>query len=88
MKGFRWRVMRAALGLRQSDIAARAQISQARYSLLEREEATPTEGEVRAIETALYLPKETAHALSKIAGMTRRGPLRVGQAKPEASVTR
>jgi transcriptional regulator with XRE-family HTH domain len=61
-----WRVRRAALGFRQSDVAARVNISQARYSLLERGELTPTEEEVRAIDAALTLPKETAEALLAI----------------------
>lgn len=66
MSGFSWRVRRAALGLRQRDIADRALISQARYSVLERGDAEPSDAEKTAIERALQLPGDTARALSAI----------------------
>ena len=50
------RVRRAALGLRQRDVADRAGISQSRYSILERGEATATEEEKRRLEGVLVLP--------------------------------
>ena len=54
------RVRRAALGLRQRDIADRAGISQSRYSLLERGEADATEKEKRNLESVLALPSGMA----------------------------
>jgi transcriptional regulator with XRE-family HTH domain len=60
--------MRAALGFRQSDVAARVHISQGRYSLLERGELAPTDEEVRTIEEVLTLPNDTAQALLTMLG--------------------
>ena len=56
MEQISWRVRRAALGLRQRDVADRAAISQAQYSVLERGETVPTARESEAIERALELP--------------------------------
>jgi transcriptional regulator with XRE-family HTH domain len=58
MHAFFWRVRRAALGLRQRDVAQKAEINQARYSLLERGEGVPTQRETVAINLALQLPPE------------------------------
>ncbi len=63
MNQLSWRVRRAALGIRQRDVANRAGISQARFSLLERGEATPTEAESDAVEKALNIPADVAKVL-------------------------
>ena len=57
------RVRRAALGLRQRDIADRAGISQSRYSLLERGEAVATEEEKGNLQRVLALPSGIAPAV-------------------------
>ena len=59
-----WRVRRAALALRQRDVADRAALSQARFSLLERGDAVPTDVEREAIERVLRVPEETARELA------------------------
>ena len=59
-----WRIRRAALAIRQRDVADRADLSQARYSLLERGDAVPTDAEREAIERVLRVPEETARKLT------------------------
>ena len=59
-----WRIKRAALSLRQRDVADRAGLSQARFSLLERGDAVPTDAEREAIERILRVPEETARELA------------------------
>ena len=59
-----WRIRRTALALRQRDIADRAGLSQARYSLFERGDAVPTDTEREVIERVLRVPKETAKELA------------------------
>jgi transcriptional regulator with XRE-family HTH domain len=53
-----WRIRRKILGLRQRDVADRAEMSQSRYSLLERGEAIPTAKESEAIDRVLELPDD------------------------------
>jgi transcriptional regulator with XRE-family HTH domain len=65
MCALHWRVRRAALGLRQRDVADKAGISQSRYSLLERGETDPRDEEARAIDQALQLPAEIDRALGE-----------------------
>lgn len=62
LPGFSWRVRRAALGIRQRDVADRAGISQSKYSLLERGDAFPTQAERDAIEEALRFPNSGDNA--------------------------
>ena len=58
------RVRRAALGLRQRDVAERAGISQSRYSLIERGELLPTGEDREFIEKVLPpLPAEVRKEL-------------------------
>ena len=59
-----WRIRRAALALRQRDVADRAGLSQARYSLLERGDAIPTDTEREVIERVLRVPKDIAKELA------------------------
>lgn len=59
-----WRIRRAALAIRQRDVADRAGLSQARYSLLERGDAVPTDTEREVIERVLRVPEETARELT------------------------
>jgi transcriptional regulator with XRE-family HTH domain len=66
MHAFSWRVRRAALGLRQRDVADKARINQSRYSLLERDEAVPTEEEIEAINRALELSPEIDVLLAEV----------------------
>ncbi len=61
-----WKIKRTALRLRQRDVAERTGISQARYSLLERGEAVPTNSETVAIDRCLQLDSEI---VKKIANM-------------------
>ena len=60
------RIRRAALGLRQRDVADRASISQSRYSLLERGEVVPTEKERKALMKALQLPMDVAQDIAAV----------------------
>ena len=60
------RIRRAALGLRQRDVADRASISQSRFSLLERGEVIPTEKERKALMVALQLPVDVAQDLAAV----------------------
>jgi predicted transcriptional regulator len=62
-----WRIRRNTLGLRQRDVADRAQISQSRYSLLERGEVAPTTRESQAINQALELPNTLREELCQAA---------------------
>jgi transcriptional regulator with XRE-family HTH domain len=66
MKNSAWRVRRAALGLRQRDVAERVGTSQSRYSLLERGEVIPTAVETDAINGALELPNDMREDLLRI----------------------
>ena len=66
MKGLSCRVRRVALGLRQRDVADRAGMNQARYSLVERGEAVPTESEQEKIDHALQIPAEIAEEIAAI----------------------
>jgi transcriptional regulator with XRE-family HTH domain len=59
-----WRIRRAALALRQRDVADRAGLSQARYSLIERGDAVPTDTEREVIERVLRVPEETKKQLA------------------------
>ncbi len=68
-----WRVKRGILGLRQRDVADRAQISQSRYSLLERGEVAPTTRESEAVNLALELPITLREELWRAAAETQRG---------------
>ena len=63
-----WRIRRTALAIRQRDVADRAGLSQARYSLLERGEAVPTDAEREVIERVLKLPVETAREVVEAVG--------------------
>jgi transcriptional regulator with XRE-family HTH domain len=63
MNALLWRVKRAMLNLRQRDVADRTEMSQSRYSLVERGEATPTSKELEAINTALQLPDNLGEEL-------------------------
>jgi transcriptional regulator with XRE-family HTH domain len=67
-----WRIRRNTLGLRQRDVADRAEISQSRYSLLERGEAAPTTKESEAINQALELPGTLREELRRAATGTRQ----------------
>ena len=66
MKNLSWRVRRVALGLRQRDVADRAGMNQARYSLIERGEAVPTPSERDAIDRVLEVPAEIAVEIAAI----------------------
>lgn len=59
-----WRIRRAALAIRQRDVADRAGLSQARYSLLERGDVVPTDAEREVIERVLRVPEETKKELA------------------------
>ena len=59
-----WRIRRTALALRQRDVADRAGLSQARFSLLERGDAVPTDTERKVIERVLRVPEKTARELA------------------------
>lgn len=74
MKSLPWRLRRAALALRQRDVADRAGVTQARYSLLERGEAIPTTEERTAIECALRLPDEVAQVVGSLASTVGKTP--------------
>ncbi len=63
-----WRIRRAALAIRQRDVADRAGLSQARYSLLERGDAVPTDAEREVIEHVLKLSVETAREVVEAVG--------------------
>ena len=61
-----WRIRRVALDLRQRDVADLAGISQARYSVLERSDDSPTRDESIAVERILQLPSETAREIVSV----------------------
>ena len=63
-----WRIRRKILGIRQRDVADRARLSQARYSLLERGEATPSPKEIEEINRALELPENLRQELAMAIG--------------------
>jgi transcriptional regulator with XRE-family HTH domain len=65
-----WRVRRVVLGLRQRDVAVRVGISQAKYSLLERDEATPTTAERKTIDQVLRIPNPRKAADAEEEGAT------------------
>lgn len=71
-----WRVRRAALRLRQRDVAGKAGINQARYSLLERGEANPTEEEIKAINVVLEVSPEVDALLAGIPKAANQSGLR------------
>jgi transcriptional regulator with XRE-family HTH domain len=58
MKNTCWHIRRVALGLRQRDVAELAEVSQSKYSMLERGEVAPSEREIEAINRSLKLPNE------------------------------
>jgi predicted transcriptional regulator len=62
-----WRVKRKILGLRQRDVADRADISQSRFSLLERGEASPNANESEAINRVLELSDSLREQLTRAA---------------------
>ena len=65
MRSASWRIVRTALHLRQRDVADKAGISQARYSLLERGEVAPTDLEERKINSVLQLSPQIRQALAE-----------------------
>ncbi len=67
-----WRIRRGILGLRQRDVADRAEISQSRYSLLERGEVAPTAKESEAINQVLELPATLREELWRVAAGPRQ----------------
>jgi transcriptional regulator with XRE-family HTH domain len=67
-----WRIVRTALHLRQRDVADKAGISQARYSLLERGEVAPTDLEERKINNALQLSPQVRQALAEAVELRSR----------------
>jgi transcriptional regulator with XRE-family HTH domain len=79
-----WRVRRAALGIRQRDVANQAGISQARFSLLERGEAIPTEDEDCAVEKVLKIPEDIAKVLVET-GWTHNSKERLLPKRPKGN---
>jgi transcriptional regulator with XRE-family HTH domain len=67
MTGSAWRIRRRLLGYRQRDVADRANISQSRYSLLERSEALPSAEESAAIDRTLQLSEELQEEVRQVA---------------------
>ena len=66
-----WRIRRKILGLRQRDVADRAEMSQSRYSLLERGEAAPSAEESEAIMRVLELNDHLRREIWRATGLRR-----------------
>lgn len=59
-----FRIIRAAFGLKQSELAARMSISVSQLSLIEAGKRNATESVIGALATAVKVPTELVHLLS------------------------